>query len=480
MSTPGFTAHISLYSSTGRYRATLAASVESSAGGAIVPTQLHIATKLIGRGGLWGWDSGHSSASDFAETIHTAWYRGCDKVGSRCCGPDSEVKTKHCHKGVGCNVATGECEACGGPGQVCCDGDFTGFSLKGYTGWLRDPTERIQTCDDGLRCDARLAADGVTWIGSRRCSSCGDKLGGSCCAPDASYGLGRCFSDTRSGRRLACNDPYAGSAGTCVACGQLGEPACINQRACDGGTVEHEGTCIACGLAGQLPCDWTGCDKATTVYDWKHNVCVAAGDPRQPCRVDGGCNPGAFCDATRTCMACGWGWSRGYPQVCCPASTGGPECFEGTCQRAGDVNRCLCGYEHQRPCATGCKGGFVDVGGTCGHAPPPPPPPPAHWKTCNGEDWGLSTMDRVAFIRQQNECVVGVTYKANSVQEAYACARRDYGEAAVSDPVYRYTFALTSAYGCSAVTILATGQDAAETCAQSQCVNCAVTPGGCF
>jgi hypothetical protein len=100
-------------------------------------------------------------------------------------------------------------------------------------------------------------------------------------------------------------------------------------------------------------------------------------------------------------------------------------------------------------------------------------------KTCNGEDWGFSTMDRTVFIRRADQCVVGVNYKSNSAQEAYTCGRRDYGNAVVTETVYPYKFALTSAFGCNTVTFLATDDAGAQTCAQSQCINCIVTPGDC-
>jgi hypothetical protein len=89
-------------------------------------------------------------------------------------------------------------------------------------------------------------------------------------------------------------------------------------------------------------------------------------------------------------------------------------------------------------------------------------------------------MDRTVFIKHAaNQCVEGVTYKANSPQEAYTCARRDYGGAVVTEPVYQYKFALMSAFGCNTVSLLGTDDDGAETCAQWQCLNCLVTPGDC-
>src|SRR5262245_12405780 len=97
----------------------------------------------------------------------------CSQPGNRCCDPDSSVKVKHCHKGLGCNITTGKCETCGAAGQPCCDGHFTGFSLLGYSGFLLDPDERIESCNPGTSCDAHLAPGGESWTGTRTCQGCG-------------------------------------------------------------------------------------------------------------------------------------------------------------------------------------------------------------------------------------------------------------------------------------------------------------------
>jgi hypothetical protein len=424
----------------------------------------------------------YASLSRYSDSIHDVVGRPprfspCDTIGQRCCGPDGQVNTQHCHKGLGCNVATDRCEACGAPGQVCCDGDFTGFSLKGYSAFLRDPAERTEACNASARCDAQLAPDRLSWLGTRRCGTCGNKVGGACCAPDTSYGLGRCFTDDRSGVRMACADPWAGSASTCIYCGGLNQPVCIDRRRCDvDWLVDLNGTCVLCGRVGQPPCNLTGCDDYTAIVDWKHDICIAAGGRDQPCRSDGTCNfEGSYCDK-KICKDCGWGWSKGYPMACCP----GGKCVEGECNK---YNLCVCGYEGQVPCRNGCMPGFVDKWGECvkGAPPPPPPPPPSQWKTCSGENWGLSTQDRTVYLQNAStKCLTSVTYKANSVQEAYTCAKRDHGDAVVTQAVNSYTFGLTSQFGCNPVTLSAPDEDDAQTCAQSQCINCWVTPGGCF
>jgi len=213
----------------------------------------------------------------------TRWQQ-CDVAGRACCGPDGEVKTQHCHKGLGCDVAVGRCAPCGAAGQPCCDGDFTGFSLKGYTGFLLDPSERIESCDAGASCDASLAPDGRSWLGTRVCRACGSKEGGSCCPPDVRYALGRCFTDAASGKRLACNDPWAGAAGICVPCGRwVGDLACPTGLPCEDGLVEHDGFCVACGYADMPTCDrGDPCRGGQSVPNRGYSRCLAAGGANQP------------------------------------------------------------------------------------------------------------------------------------------------------------------------------------------------------
>lgn len=88
-------------------------------------------------------------------------------------------------------------------------------------------------------------------------------------------------------------------------------------------------------------------------------------------------------------------------------------------------------------------------------------------------------MERPVFIKRPDQCVFIANYPSNSAQEAYTCARRDYGDAVVTQTVYPYKYALTSAYGCNTVSFLATDAAGAQTCAQLQCINCIVTPGDC-
>ncbi|MFZ5617187.1 MAG: hypothetical protein ACOZAA_07700 [Pseudomonadota bacterium] len=261
-----------------------------------------------------------------AITREPFFFSRCDVAGAACCEPDSEVKTNHCHKGLGCDISTNTCSACGGDGQPCCDGDFTGFSGRGYTGVLRDPKERIESCNKGFSCDARLATDGVSWIGSRVCRACGTKEGGACCPPDVRYGVGRCTADpTLIGSRLTCDDPYKGDRGTCVACGSEGQPACAEGQRCFGTSVEIDGVCRPCGRVGQPTCEnGSPCEAMSAPKPITGEICVPAGRQGQICLPGKFCDFDLVCNASNICESCG-----GWMQACCAAPQ--QPCGEGPC-----------------------------------------------------------------------------------------------------------------------------------------------------
>ena len=90
-------------------------------------------------------------------------------------------------------------------------------------------------------------------------------------------------------------------------------------------------------------------------------------------------------------------------------------------------------------------------------------------------------MERTVFIKDaRSQCISSYIYNANSAQEAYTCARRQWGnDAVVTETVEEYKFALTSQFGCHTVNVWGTDESEAQTCAQWQCINCIVTPGNC-
>lgn len=430
----------------------------------------------------------------------------CDAPGDTCCGPDTEVKTRHCHAGLGCDVTSGICQACGAPGQPCCDGDYTGFSLRGYTGILLDSRERIESCNAGAACDARLAGDGTSWLGTRRCQACGTKQGGPCCAPDVRYALGRCFADAASGANLVCDDPWAGERGACVPCGRHhGDRACLSGIPCtDDALVEQDGICVACGQPDLPTCDrGEPCRGGQSVPNKSWSRCVAAGGANQPCLPNGGCSyQGMFCNARKICEPCGDGG-----QSCCPAAQGAP-CRIGECQ----ADRCFaCGYTNMPVCpgADPCRDGSEADGGTCRACGNPGqrccytlsircydrrrcedgrcPVAGAGgggggetWKTCSGQPVTWTSAARPVAIEDANGCVVVTSHYASSPEEAIQCARAQYGESVIPGEVTDFPFAVTCpSTGCNQRTYPGRDHDGAESCAEATSPGCSVEDGGC-
>jgi hypothetical protein len=502
MSGPGFSADASLFRTQHTYvTAGLGVGLFSSPGPAPPP--------LVGEAvGLshtwWGGLAGPLVDADiYFPSIP------CDKPGNPCCLRDAEVKTPHCHKSLGCNVATRRCEPCGGQGQVCCDGDFTGFSLRGYSGFLLDPQERTTTCNPGLRCDAKLAADGKTWLGTRRCQPCGTTLGGPCCAPDASYGLGRCFADAATGEPLVCSDPWKGAAGICIPCGKAaGQPACIaSGQACASGLVaDSHDICRPCGSPGEPMCeDGVPCRSGAVPHRFR-DECVPAGGPNQPCdpTVPGGCvYKGTFCNAGKICEPCGMPGQR-----CCPpeasmrdyhTATG---CWKpGECRDTPTGRRCAgCGFEHgpvcqhESPCQGGepvngwcrpcgkegqvccrwsasirCDQGLICRDNACKKPGGGGAGNTEQWRTCSGESYTWSTMARPVTIEKSNGCTMVDTFVASTDEEALRCARAKWGDDAVVEHPDWFKVSLDCEYtGCRTVTLPARDRDAAEDCASSE------------
>lgn len=460
------------------------------------------------------------SSRDFGELIYVdspfPSAVPCGGLGKACCRAPAASQNVpvfgplvSCQQGMGCDITTNKCvSACGGPGQVCCDGPETRAAKWTAEGRIYSPNSwnMREMCDAGV-CDKQ----------THRCITCGTQDGGPCCSSDAAQATARCFRDAKTGNRLVCVDRWLGAgakSGICEECGKSGQPKCLTagEAPCDDGLVEREsdGICVPCGWAGLPTCDrGEPCRDGRSVPNRSFSECLPAGGPNQPCRPDGvlgGCDyQGLFCNNSRICQPCG------QPgQICCPP---GKLPGNAACQQPGECrgNLCFaCGYDNMPVCTTGdpCKCLCKPVDGwcrPCGHdgqtccSPPwwacydgarctdgvcrrsSPPPPPPQWKTCNGEAWGWSTMDRTVFIKHAaNHCIDGVAYKANSAQEAYTCARRDYGnDAVVTKTINPYKFALTSQFGCHTVTVNGTDESEARTCAQWQCINCLVTPGDC-
>ncbi len=433
-------------------------------------------------------------------------WRLCDDPGSPCCGPDGVVNTKHCHKGLGCNITNSRCEVSGGPGQPCADGHFTGFSLKGYTGIVLDASERIDSCNQGARCDARFVPENNSWLGTRVCQGCGTKEGGSCCGADVRYGLGRCFDDVATRTRLTCNDPWARESGICIPCGRWGgEIACLSGEPCVDGLIEKNGICISCGGVEQPACDrGEPCRDSYAVLDRTQTKCLPAGGPNQPCLRTGGCRFGRMiCNQQKICEICGEGGL-----TCCPPSQGAPctvgECRDNRCFACGYMNMPVCpgnqpcrdgsepisgfcrpcGGEGQRCCyglsircddGMRCKDGSCrrpDGGGGGGGG--------EKWKTCSGQPYTWSTFPRPVSIEDTDGCVITRTFVASTPEEALQCARSQHGEAVIDTPLQDFPFAVTCPQlGCDQRTFPGRDEDSAKKCAEATFKDCSVVDGPC-
>ena len=451
--------------------------------------------------------------------IDLKWY-WCDTPGSPCCSRDANVKTRHCHKSLGCNIDTNECEPCGGAGQVCCDGDYTGFSLRGYSGFLLDSQERISTCNPGLRCDAALAPDGITWIGTRRCQPCGTTKNAPCCAPDTSYGLGRCYNDAASGERLVCSDPYKGAAGVCIPCGKwAGQPECIaNGRPCDPGMVADQyGICRMCGFPGQPTCDDSPRCRPGAVPHKFRDECVSAGRPNEPCdpTMPHGCMyRGTFCNAVQICEPCG-----NPGQLCCPAFAIEPGfmtdsgCMKpGECRDTPHGRRCAgCGHthgpvcQHERPCqgadepvngwcrpcgnegqvccfsaSIKCFDGMKCQDGTCRRPGGGGGGTGEQWKTCSGQPYTWSTVARDVTVEYDDDCAAVEKFIASTDEEARQCAAAKWGaDAVVATPSWFNVWLDCDNGDCKSQWFWARSFSKAKDCAEAQSPSCEVRTTPC-
>ncbi len=489
MNIPGFSAETSLYKTSRHYRVS---GRFDQADGDIYPA---LSISDILRSSINYIDVVAKSSRDLSDFIYVNSpfpLIACGALGKACCrAPTASQNVPafgplvSCQHGLGCDITTNRCvSTCGGPGQVCCDGPETRAPKWTPDGKLYSPNSRNlrEMCDAGV-CDRQ----------THRCVTCGTRDGGACCSSDAAQATPRCFRDARTGNRLVCIDRWAGDVGgMCVECGKLDQPKCktAGEAPCDDGFVEREsdGICVPCGWTGLPTCPiGEPCRDGRSVPNRSFSQCIPAGGYNQPCRPDGGCDyQDLFCNNSRMCQTCG------HPgEVCCAPgkldrivsnNTGclqPAECVNNRCFACGQENLPVC------PGKDFCHDGSEVRNGWCRRPPSPPPPPPSQppgqFKTCNGENWGWSTMERTVYVKDANsQCIVDVTYKANSEQEAYTCARRDYGtNAAVTEPIGLYKFALTSQFGCHAVTVIGTDESEAERCAQWHCINCSVTPGDC-
>jgi hypothetical protein len=373
----------------------------------------------------------------------------CGEPGQACCrwpgAPPDAVNPVHCNSGAGCDITTNTCVAsCGGGGQVCCDGPDTRAIQWKPDGRILQPSGPLvrDMCEGGICLD------------SRRCDvSCGRTAGAPCCPPDVAIGSATC----KQGNLICAHDPNTFKSGTCLACGDQGQPPCdldgCRFSAGSVRTVERNGVCVACGLPGTPKCSGLRKCGAGTAPDPRRDQCVIAGGKDELCLEGGFCGfDGMFCDASNKCRLCGQPGQR-----CCPDREllGGGRLLE-----CGGFSNVACeGSPEQRFC----------------HLTPPPasggPPPSNPPRTCSGQPFGIGiTTPFEIWVREGSGCAKReAVLFANSPAEALGCAHNSFSNV-IADVVQEFRVKATSpASGCNGYTIVAKDDEDAKSCAQALC-----------
>jgi len=153
---------------------------------------------------------------------------------------------KACVDGLACG-ANGECESCGGSGELCCGTSCNSASLVCESGECKPCGGSGQNCCSSDKCN-----DGLTCSSGTCKKECG-RSGQDCCSTG---------SACESGSGLTCQ------SGTCKPkpCGGSGQDCCSSGAACSSGLTCQSGSCKkpaepVCGgllakcCAGANPCD---------------------------------------------------------------------------------------------------------------------------------------------------------------------------------------------------------------------------------
>ena len=374
----------------------------------------------------------------------------CGEPGQACCrwmgAPLNAVNPVHCNAGAGCDITTNLCVApCGGGSQVCCDGPDTRAIQWKPNGRMLQPSGPLvrDMCEDGI------------CVESRRCDvTCGRTAGAPCCPPDVAIASATCKL-----RNLICaHDPNTFQSGTCLACGDEGQPPCDFDgcRFSPGSvrTVERNGVCVACGLPGTPKCSGLRKCGPGAAPDPRRDQCVIAGGKDEPCLEGGFCGyDGMFCDAAANkCRLCGQPGQR-----CCPdqARLGGARLLE-----CGGFSNVVCeGNPAQRFC-------HLTDPPDPGPGPPPSNPP----RTCSGQPFGIGiTTPFEIWVREESGCAsrVAVLF-ANSAVEALGCARNSFSNV-IEDVVQEFRVKATGPDVCNGYTIVAKDVEDAKSCALDFC-----------
>jgi hypothetical protein len=260
------------------------------------------------------------------------------------------------------------------------DRRLDGLAREGGGRDLREPTAdapmgNMEQTDgpDALR-DARQALDAQVPR-----EACGDP-NGPCCEGNSCKNGGCCISGrcVPSGGSCA---PIEGTcqAGSCGACGGLGQTCCAGSTCTGAGTACLGSVCARCGGAGD-PCCAPAAGSSDTLGGRVRGVCsvenlvcgsagrcVGCGNPSEPCCPGSACRDGSCCFAD-ACVgsgqACGSSGSTGMPV--------GGTCSGGRCSACGGRDQQCCGfgtsgncYEPNQTCRTGRCTNCGGPGETC-------------------------------------------------------------------------------------------------------------------
>jgi hypothetical protein len=271
-------------------------------------------------------------------------------IGMACC-TSPYASFPYCDTGFGC--LHGVCSACGQPGEPCCDDPMLQVTSSGNTVVVsplhgEDP-HMYDACPNG------------TCV-SGTCQACGNTLNGRCCPADAVWAELTCKT-----KGLTCSsyEPSQLATARCVQCGVANGPPCSAPRdgfACEPGTgLGPNGLCIACGQLGQPACDgscqapYVASISVTIAHDGSLKAapagkCIFCGEPLQPaCSTDKPCNGTSYAPV-----------SVGPYRVCACGVPGTPKCYTNPSGPQSGTTGHPCGA-----IVAGCSDGRFCCGGAC-------------------------------------------------------------------------------------------------------------------
>lgn len=199
----------------------------------------------------------------------------------------------------------------------------------------------------GAACAANCGTSGLPCAIPSRCEGAG--FATNCTCPlNGTLSAGAACDDTNCPGACAPDTLCSTVSGTCQSCGVVGQGCCDPPaEQCDAGAVCQSGTCVACGASAQVCCAGSVCDPGFLCNG--ENECEACGDFGEPCCLDSPqCDTGLQCvqaDVEETPNMCGCGvdaTGATGPSSLCPQCTTmdqahGTPCFVGCSEQQCDT-----------------------------------------------------------------------------------------------------------------------------------------------